>query len=64
MLTFSELAEYREEDRKNQRESELMRDDLTRQRRWELEHPESARANKNRHYENKLEDYRNRNKAY
>lgn len=64
MLTFSELAEYREEDRKNQRESELMRDDLTRQRRWELEHPERAKANKHRHYENNLEDYRKRNKAY
>ena len=64
VLTFEELAQYREKEKIEQRETELMRDDLSCQRRWELEHPEKARANKQRHYKNNLEDYRKRNKQY
>ena len=63
-LTFKELASYREEEKSNKRELELMRDDLTRQRRWELEHPERAKANKHRHYINNKSQYTERNHKY
>lgn len=63
-LTFAELARYREEEKSEQREAELLRKDLSRQRRWELEHPERAKANKHRHYVNNKNSYAERNRNY
>lgn len=63
-LTFAELARYREEEKIEQREAELMRNDLSRQRRWELRHPDRAKSNKRRHYMNNQEIYAQRRKEY
>ena len=63
-ITFEELARYREEDKENRRESELMRNDLSRQRRWDLLNPDRTRANKHRHYMENREVYAQRRKAY
>lgn len=64
VLTFEELKRYREEEKVEQREAELMRKDLSRQRRWELEHPERTRARKHQHYVDNYDTYASRRKKY